>query len=283
MKVILYLLLVIITYIPLNAQTLKLRLDVGGDLGFSSYGKGLVTQFYEKPGPSPYYSLIKETTNSFDLGPKIGLMVDFSIKNRFHIESGFLYNENVMISLRSSRWDGIPIPGSEYLFMGSPGIWMETGPPLFKLPLHLSYDLRKLNTDKRINIIPALMFGVNFIWNQDGSDLIIENDPAFTVVRPENLYPDSFVIERITWHSGKKRSDISAVLGTQVRFFWKKYEMFSLKVFYEQGFNNWTIFEYEMWRDHKYFNQMVYSKGSALHFKVSVPITIKKFGVKKKA
>lgn len=163
------------------------------------------------------------------------------------------------------------------------GIGLETSSILTKIPLHFSYDFNTFSSNKKLNVVPSVLFGINYVRRNDGPLEPSEISGGFGEKVPDQLYPDSFFIEQISLHATENKTTVSAILGTQIRFYWKKRELFSLKLFYEQGFYNWMIFKYEMWRDQKYFSQNTYTKGSALFFKVSVPITIKKFGLKKKA
>ncbi|MCF8371017.1 MAG: hypothetical protein K9H64_05295 [Bacteroidales bacterium] len=281
MKFKLFVLMALVLSLQCNSQTLKIRLEIGEHLGFSSFGEGVFTKFYEKPLYSPYFSLYNRVTTNEDL-PQWGIMLEYQIKERFHIETGFLFYESAMMRLESRVWNGWgTIDSSTYEFMAPGGLYVETGPVLTKVPLHFSYDFNNFNSARKINVVPSVLFGINYVRRNDGplEPSEIGGGPILTM--PDHVYPDSFYIEKISLHATENKNTFSAILGTQVRFYWKKRELFSLKLFYEQGFYNWEFFKYEMWRDQKYFTHNVYTKGSALYFKISVPITIKKFGGKK--
>lgn len=98
MKLILIFISVFLISLQCNSQILKIRLELGGNLGFSSFGEGVVTKYYERPLNNPYFSLNNRITTIKDIGPQFSIMLEYVIIERFHIESGFLFRENAMMS-----------------------------------------------------------------------------------------------------------------------------------------------------------------------------------------
>jgi hypothetical protein len=120
------------------------------------------------------------------------------------------------------------------------------------------------------------MAGIAYMFvptrNQNGGGEIGDFGP---ITFPDRMYNDSIYIG--LRESTIKNHTIQAFAGIHFRYYSKKREWASLHFYYEQGLFVTSALDYWFIRNQKKYNGSLYSRGSAIHLKLSVPIDLYRF------
>ncbi len=265
------------------SQQLRLRLEVGNSLNFSTYRSNFFKTFYEHPLPGPEFTYKKLTAGkligskkTFNLMPdKYGFLLEYDFKKRNRFALGFMIFDLLPVSDIVIYNYLAKINGDDYI-----------------LPRNISYEISyyfyKINFEYSRDFGKGLLkyspiVGMSYSWAYDASNVKV-GDTLSNYIDTEDedlLYNNAeFTIQRLNILSSK--SYILLTTGLNFRINSKKRELFALKIYYQQGFTPVISSQAIVKRNNKVFPyNSSYSYGSALYLKLSIPITIYDFGKKK--
>jgi hypothetical protein len=257
--------------VNLNSQSLKIRFDVSHRIGFSSYSSGFNMGYrYEKPWPKGEYLLEKWPYSSYWF--RGGVSIEKIFRSKHHLELGFLHNETA--DLYGFIKFLVPYP-----ILNELSYMRESAMPISSLELafykiQLSYST-VLNNKRQLN--PAItigpMFGINYLWRERTLQGELLGKTGVLMVSESG---DTIFNANESYYSTGNCNTFNALVGLYVRINYKNRELFGIKVYYEQGFNAVAYLELLIEQNNKLYREVLFTKGSGLYFKVSVPITISK-------
>ncbi len=253
------------------SQTIKFRLDFGNSMNFSSYYYKLFSEYYQKPIATSEYTYRKLTRNSLLSYPhNFGFALEYDYKNRNHFTLGYTFMEIISLKdrvLYNTGSNGVDSGSYRYVNPWSSSMDLES--PLHKFSLTYSRDYGK----GRFKVSPLI--GISYAW-------VMQNPTPFDTLASrligpvkDDMFPSSDFYIKTAATFGEHTSTLMLSLGTNFRFHSKKRELFALRVYYEQGFRVMAWNHVEVYRNGNNFtNNYIFSRGSALYVKVSIPIPL---------
>ncbi len=260
------------------SQKLKLRLEIGNSINFTSYKPTLFQNYFQGPISTSEYTYKKLPGgglfgNEFDnwIPERYGIYLEYNYKKRNHIALGFMFRDAISVK------DRVIFNYGYYSYGGKNNVVLplysevETESALGKLSLEYSLDFGS----GLFRVSPLL--GVSYAWEY-GVSPYDTTGISYDYYDNDLLYNNSeFLIERVSVNTGHT-STLMASAGFYIRVHSKKRELFAIKLLYEQGFSAMEMNQVIVNRNNKSFWYNVsYSYGSAFYLKLSIPIKLYTF------
>lgn len=216
----------------------------------------------------------------FTLGLLVGLQ-----KDKHRITSGFIYNDGAGSSMKY----GITVPNTANAFSSVTytigGIWSAHN--ITKIPMSYSYKLisaHHIGNSKNFFDF-RIRGGINLIlnkkWQEDGIDFFSfnENDENAIIRQPLNFYYynlDEDIVGFVSWQCNlQKVWSISFNAGFDIDWYIKNKRRITTSFYYEQGTRNMSAIVNQVFYNGAYLgSNIIYSRGSAIQFKIGFPIQI---------
>ncbi len=257
------------------SQKLKLRLDIGQSINYSSYRPHLFQNYFQGPISTSEYTYKK--LNSFSIGQtsekfipqRFGISLEFNDK-RNHFVFGIMLSDVLASEDRVIFNIAYKDPSTGVLVTtpSSSSSIKETVLNKIRFEYSRDYGSGIFRFSPLIGISYAWLPGVT-----PNSKSLSGNDIYEDIIYPN--YP--FTIERYTWITDYT-STMMVSAGINLSVHSKKRELFAIKLFYEQGFRAILMDQVIVNRNNKSFIYNVsYSYGSALYLKLSIPIKLYTF------
>jgi hypothetical protein len=270
------LLIVAVSY----GQKLKLRLEPGMHIPITSYSQipTWKTAFNFQPLPNQYFFFEESGKNNrpFDNNTTYGITLGYETRNKAQFELGY------------HPWEG----PKYFCYWHYNDVWSddpETGVITIRangLGYGFHVRARKIRGTASfpINKIQEHKGGIQVNYTLGGSWMWIDKRVGTSITEwelEENYYPEP-TINIVAEYRVLKRHTILLNTGLQASYYSKKREWLSLKLFYEHGLYLVDGIMFDFTRNKHNFTGGAFSRGSAFHLKLSVPIDLYSFNKQKR-
>jgi len=253
------------------SQKLKLRLDIGNSINYTSYRSKLFQDYYQGPISTSEYTYKKMSTGSLlDIPLSFGASFEYGDKKGNHFTLGFMFND--VISVKDRVVFNFAYEDDMGNYVVAP--WSSTS-EMEGVIKKLSFEYAKDFGKGIFRVSPLIGLSYSWLNGVTALDTISKGHNAYS---EDLLYPTfKFTIDRYSTITGHT-SSFMASIGFNLRVHSKKRELFALKFFYQQGLRPLIMNQVVVTRNNKRFIYNVsYSYGSALYLKLSIPIPVYNF------
>lgn len=271
---IIFLLLITLFREKLHSQKLYINIETGYKIGFNSYSPfSFLNKFNHifKPLSSPDYQIRKLPDYSLTPPP-----ISFGLKyinQKNEVDLSYLIYECASNVFYLSYNTIIDIDEDGNTTYADQGLGMLLPTSLRKIQLTYSYSIPSKN--RHLNFAPIV--GINFFWLSKGYDS--NKNFSFGTWTLDNFFGyDSTSSVKINYKIEDIKFSYSVLLGASLKFKTKKRDLFALKVYYELAFKTISMWELEIFRNKNIYHENIYTKGSQLCAKISIPIKIYDIG-----
>jgi hypothetical protein len=277
----LLLLLFVLTAFQTNSysQKIKIRIDLGNSINFSSYNRKLFMDYYQGPISTSEYTYKKMARCSLlNIPTNLGISLEFDYKERNHFTLGYMNGE--IISIKDRVIYNYESDSKDSMGYRTVTPWSNSSDdeiPLSKVSFAYSRDFGK----GWLRFSPFL--GISYAWIGGNPTPLDTVGYSYIGLGEDSMFPSSkFYIETFDTFSAHT-STMMGSIGINFRMHSKKRELFALKLYYEQGFRTMTQKQTIVYRNsNKFIYNLMYSYGSAFYIKLSIPIPIYDFNKHRK-
>ncbi len=257
---------------------INLKVESGYNFGFSSYSPNRKVAFIalSRPWAKEFYSLTKRVDLAY--APNIGIGLEALFGSRHKLQIGMTFSEKTDIVFVNQY----VVP---YHTNGDTSYYMQVSQTYHSL---LAFFYNKAHALYSYNILPgkvdannwscdvSLLFGVNLLFNsikyQDYE--MVYNSTIFHESIDKWGNRDTLLSINLKGYAENTRNLYSLMGGVDFCIKRKNRSLANIRIYYEHGLKLIQSFLFTYKTSEKVFQEELYSFGSGLYFKISVPIRL---------